>query len=288
MSSFSLILTEECDWDCEYCYFPNSHQKSPSLSVYQKHLPYIKKVMDKLDEVDLLVNIDIQGGEVGLISESMLEYFFETIKHKVSVSTNGMFLSKKYHLNKKIRPYIRSIMWHLCKEPGNFKIVDYEDDDIYISRGIVHRDADEMIDFIKMNNHITFDYVEFEFDIKREMLPSMALYGYLYDRISSITNVTHNAKEILKRRLMETEDHRDNCRKYNGSILIDLVNEKICLCQRQLNENIELTEKNLLMRLNTFPEKLFKGDGCNTCTRLYSGKFFGNVIERAMLIRTRL
>ena len=83
---------------------------------------------------------------------------------------------------------------------------------------------------------------------------------------------------------------------YNHSILIDMVNENICLCQRQLDVFIPLNEENLIYRLKTFPKNLWMdlmiGVGidksCDSCTRLYAGKFYGNVIERALLTRRKL
>jgi MoaA/NifB/PqqE/SkfB family radical SAM enzyme len=75
MPSFSFILTEKCNWHCPYCYFTGlSWPKEPNLDRFKEHLPYIKKIIDRLG--DLVVNIDIQGGEVGLIDSEILRYFF--------------------------------------------------------------------------------------------------------------------------------------------------------------------------------------------------------------------
>jgi hypothetical protein len=135
---------------------------------------------------------------------------------------------------------------------------------------------------------IIFDYVEFEFDINEPRKMSMDMYKELYDSIQDLDNVSEYAKGIIRGRLNERPDHRSNCRNFNHSILIDLVNAKICLCQRQLDINIPLTEENLLYRLRTFPKDVFDNDHCETCTRLYAGKFQGNVIERALLTRSKL
>jgi hypothetical protein len=289
MSSFSLILTEKCNWGCEYCYFPRlSKPKEPKLEIFQKHLPYIKEVMDILNHHDLLVNIDIQGGEVGLIPLELLQYYFQTIKYKTAVSTNGLFLKRGYHLDEKIRPFIGMIMWHVATDLTSKIEVDYNDDDLFISKGIVHNDVDEIVTFLKENDHILFDYIEFEFDLTKSRKMDVLMYHDLLNKIKKIDNITDNARSILESRLSEKEQHRDNCRRYNGSILIDLVNENICLCQRQLNESIPLNKMNLIKRLKSFPNDLFDGGGCSTCTRLYAGKFRGNVIERALKIRRLL
>jgi organic radical activating enzyme len=282
MPSFSFILTEKCNWNCPYCYFSKlEYPKEPMMLRYQKHLPYIKKIIDKLG--DLVVNIDIQGGEVGLVPEDIMEYFFETIDRPIAVSTNGMFIEKGYHENPKIKPHIANIMYHVTENfdrPPQFNIG---------SMGIVHDDIETMVRYIKDNPNIMFDYVEFEFDINEHREMDIDMYQELYEKIENLNNISDNAKNIInQRRLYENPNHRDNCKKYNHSILIDLVNANICLCQRQLDINIPLTEENLIYRLKTFPKDIFKDDHCESCTRLYYGKFQGNVIERALLTRSRL
>jgi organic radical activating enzyme len=283
MSNISFILTEKCDWECEYCYFTHIEQKEPKFKTFQKHLPYIKKTIDRLGDD---VSIDIQGGEIGIMPIEILEYFLATLDRKIVFSTNGTFLSKKTHLNKKIRPYIKSIMWHMTDNFDKKNIIkDYHDNEIFISRGIVHNNINEIVDFLKTNNHILFDYVEFEFDIKYPRKVNYIMYHELLKELIKLNNITLNAREILQRRLYEKDNHRNNCIEYNHSIVIDMVNETICLCQRQPDVNIELTEENLIYRLKTFPKDLWI-DGiktsCNSCTRLYSSKFQGNSIENTL------
>jgi organic radical activating enzyme len=286
MASFSFVLTEVCDWKCPYCYFTNIKQKEPNLNTIKKHIFYIKKIIDELG--DLVVNIDIQGGEVGTIPLEILEYFFQTIKKPITISTNGMFIEKGYHENEKIKPYINSIFFHYYDFYTDNTIKNYILKDIPVLRGIVHNNVDEIVSFIKKNNDVIFDYIEFEFDIEKSNKVNFLMYHDLLNKIIGLDNISNNAMNIIYSRLSEKEDHRDNCKNYNHSILIDMVNEAICLCQRQLDVNIPLTEKNLIHRLKTFPKHIFEKSNCESCTRLYAGKFNGNVIERALLTRNLL
>ena len=157
---------------------------------------------------------------------------------------------------------------------------DFHPKGLFISRGIVHDDLDEMVAFIKRNSHIQFDYVEFEFDINEVRDMQTSMYETLYDKLYQLDNVTRNALSIIEGRINEKHVHRDQCKHFNGSILIDLVNEKICMCQRQMNDCIDLTKENLIKRLTSFPKDLFKGNDCDKCTRLYFGKYQGKVVER--------
>ncbi len=292
MPSFSFILTEKCNWKCEYCYFPYSSHREPNLETYKKHLLYIQEMINKLGE--LVVNIDIQGGEVGLIDPDILSYFFETIGptgNKINVSTNGMFLKRGFNHWPDIREHLGLIMWHVADlKYTRGKIEDYYDPQIPISRGIVHDDLDEILHFVRKNEHILFDYVEFEFDIRKKRLMDKFKYSQLMNGLRKYPNVTENALQILERRLEEKQDHRENCGKFNHSIMIDLVNETIPFCQRQPSTVIPLTEENLRHRLMNFPKDIWGVEDwrCSSCTRLYAGKFYGNVIERALLTRKKL
>jgi hypothetical protein len=249
MPSFSFILTEKCNWHCPYCYFRHFRFDNVSLEVYQKHLPYIKKIIDKLG--DLVVNIDIQGGEVGLIPVEILEYFFQTLKKPIVVSTNGMFMEKGYHNNPLIKPYIDRIFFHYWDFSGR-KTKDYDIQDIPVLRGICHSRVDGLVNFIKGNPDVMFEYVEFEFDIDEPRKMDVDMYNSLYESIQDFDNVSEYAKGIIRGRLNERPDHRNNCRRYNHSILIDLVNAKICLCQRQLDINIPLKKKTCYIALEPF------------------------------------
>lgn len=283
----SFILTEECDWGCNYCYFSHlENQKKPKMEIYQKHLPYIKKIMDIRLAHNLPLKADIQGGEVGNMPLELLQYFFQTVQYPIDVSTNGEFFKRGYHLDDKIRPYIAAILWHVTNDFKTIIETDYKDDKIHISRGIVHNNEDEIVDFIKLNKHITFDYIEFEFDIKEKREMNVLSYHSLLKRISSLKNITEYAKQVLEKRLSEKIGHRDNCIKFHDSIVIDLVNENICQCQRHLDDCIPLNKDNLIKRLRGFPKNFFKGLGCKSCTRLYAGKYSGNIIERTLLGRS--
>lgn len=291
MVQFSFILTEECNWDCEYCMFP--HIKNPSGLTFdkiQKHIPYIKSVIDKVGLVsDHVPQIEIQGGELGLIPPGILSLFLKGIGCKVSVSTNGLLLGKEYHLMPHIRPYIKDIVLHLCDRPGAYSIPDYADDVLPIIRGIVHNDIQDMVNFIVTNEHITFDYVEMEYDIQKHRTSNTDDYRVLWNLIQHLPNVTDKAKERLQNRFHEDDDLRNKCINYNSCISINLANETICLCQRAPEINIPLTEQNLLNRLTTFPKDLFKGisKGCNSCTRLYIEKHKKG-IETTLVLRRRL
>ena len=287
MACFSLILTEVCDWKCEYCQFPLLERpKQLTTDAIVRHIPYIREIISKTENP----YVEIQGGEVGLIGPQMMALLLEELDNKVIVSTNGLFLEKGYHLRERIRPYIREILWHVCDKPGDYKIdVDYNDNDIFINKGIVHSSIDEIAKFIERNPQISFNYIELECDIRFKRSHRIDDYRRLYDAISSMSNVTDNALEIIQKRIDEPNSKRDKCKKFHPVISINLAAETICLCQRVITENIPLTRDNLIKRLKTFPNKLFSYNdtmGCDSCIRLCSGRFEFDVKESLKLWRT--
>jgi len=275
---FSFILTEKCDWDCCYCQFPLLDQTNGmQTKTIDKHVPYISDVITKTQSI-AQAGIEIQGGEIGLIEKDTLKLFLKTLNHKVFVSTNGEFLKRGYHLDEDIRRYIKEVQWHLCPSPGNYKLdVDYNDDGLFINKGIVHTDIDEMVMFIKQNPQISFNYVELECDIRKPRTYRTEDIRHLYERIQEFDNVSESALQTLERRLKDKGDKHDKCAKYHSVISINMANETICLCQRAMEVNISLTKENLIKRMKQYPVKVFdipdEISGCDSCIRLFSGKF---------------
>jgi hypothetical protein len=267
--NYSFILTEKCNWNCEYCVFPNLDKpKETNEQILRKHLPYIKRIINEDDDIEY---IDIQGGEIGLLPEFILEIFLNNLQRKVIVCTNGLFMEKEMHLNEHIRPYIQLLQWHVCAEPNIQKIKDYHDE-LPISRGIVHNNINEIQRFVQNNNHIYFNYIDLEFDITEKRKADSKTYQNLYKAIEFLPNVDKDNLIRIKDRFKEDSELREFCYKFNKTVVINLANEDICLCQREIKSRIPLNENNLMNRVNKFPKDLFKPSmGCASCTRLYAG-----------------
>lgn len=279
MSSFSFKLTEKCNWNCKYCDdFGKEDPKETNIEILSKHLPYIKRIINKLG--NLVVFCDIGGGEVGLLPIEVLQYFFTELDYPMVIGTNGKFMEMKYHLDPVLRPYIKGLWYHVYPEPKNIKLnIDYHDNDIFINRGIVHDNIDEIIEFIEINAHIKLNYIDFEFPIGEKAEKDDLMYSELYNRIKTFKNVTDDAKELLLKRIDEPSDLRERCMNYNQSFVLDMVNEKILFCHRSHNY-INLTEENLIKRLKSFPKDIYGEEkSCDSCTRLYFNKMQGKVFE---------
>lgn len=268
--NFNFILTEDCNWDCDYCHFPSvKNPRTTTIEILQRHLPYLK-------DWEITGYMDVQGGEIGLVPENILEYFLETMGRKMYFSTNGVFLNKKMHLNEKIRPYIKMIQWHVFPNPnGDAYVENIKDKGIIITRGIVHDDADEMIDFLNNNKHLYIEYIDFDYSLDSVVTHDRAKYMDLYHKLNHLENISEGAKNRIRDRAQEKEGLRMVCKTSNDSVLIDLVNEKICLCQRNMNVNVDLGLLALWNRCKTNPVDYFldiDNGNCDSCGRLYEGK----------------
>jgi len=262
--NYNFIITEECNVICKYCVFPKiENPHTATMEVLQKHLPYIK-------ELEISGYMDVQGGEIGLVPDDILEYFFVIMDTKMFVSTNGLFLNKI----DKFKKYIDIVQWHVTPTPmKSLLIPDVNHDELFISKGIVHDDIDDMVEFIKSNKNIQFHYIDFEYDIEQHIEYNAIKYIKLYRKIKDLKNLSDDAKERIKGRTVENLNRR-RCMEENDSILIDLVNEKICLCQRNMHVNVSLTKENLERRMETKPRDFFdlSDTTCKSCGRLYEGK----------------
>lgn len=285
MAGFSFLLTERCNWDCEYCYFPSvKNPTDTTIDILRKHLPYINRIINR---VKPNVYIDIQGGEVGLLPAEVLAFLLKSINIPVVISTNGVFLEKEYHTRPDIRPYIKQINYHLIQTPNDVAIPDYIDDGIQITRGIVHSSIEEMVMFINNNEHITFDFVELEYDIHKERTTDIDEYRRFWTTIQDIPNITNDAKIRIKSRINEQPECKDKCRRFHQCVSFDMVNETICMCQRVPQHCMPLTEDNLIKRLTNYPKDLFgmNAAGCKSCTRLYFDKSPRTIADTLLLRR---
>lgn len=280
MSSFCFILTERCNWNCSYCEFPTiENPNDTTIEILSKHLPYIKEIFMKIEPH--IVFSDISGGEIGLLPIETIRYFFEIMDFPMVISTNGKFMENNYHQDPILKPYIKAIWHHVHPEPKGFRMEkDYEDSEIYINKGIVHNNINEMVDFIKVNNHIDFGYIELEYDINEPRQMNSEIYIELHERIKDLPNITKEAKLHLLERTTEAPNKREYCTKFNTTVVLDLVNEKILLCHRSQMNSIQLTKENLITRIAEHPKNIFSTPNkCESCTRLYYGKMIGMNVE---------
>jgi len=241
MFNYEFIITEKCNWNCYYCVFPTlTDKKHFNIDNALKHLEYMNPIIDKMGK-----HISIVGGEIGFIKESILYNFIKSFNKKVSISTNGLFLRNYYHKGP-MRKHINEIMWHASENCDGIIADCFVDDEIDIIPGVVCNSIEKMMKFIKRNDHINFRYVKFDDSINAHSIQNLGII--------------------------------EKCKQFHTSIVVDLVNERLCLCQRNYDKcYIDLNKDNFIKLHRSFPKDVFKGTNrCNTCNRLCVDKTQSN------------
>lgn len=247
MIPFNIIVTEKCNWICQYCVFPNlDYTKDTTLYKIERHIPYIVKTSDMVNS-----QIYLMGGEIGMVNSYTLRYLFTSIGRRVIVSTNGTFLEKNFH--KEFEDYISEIYWHV----DHSNVEENYEFNGRIIKGIVSESQDELNRFCE--NHPDVEYAEIECDISRD----------IRDPLSEM------------------------CMKNNCTINIDLVNERLVLCQRNFDKvHIPLSETNLHHALINFPKDIYDLDydklNCKSCVRSCKDNFNNNMITNKILLKKHL
>lgn len=255
MICIDLVPTEICNWRCDYCIFPTiKNPKHTTIYIIDKHYSYIKYHINKLKSNKIDVQLYMQGGEVGELPKSIIKYLLEKIDSKITISTNGLFMTKGYHKDPDIKKYIKEIYWHVSPDCELDNIKDFISD-IKIIRGVVHQDKEKIDSFIS-NTNLNIEYSEIE------------------------NNLTK--KSVVDKTIIE------KCRSYHNDITIDLINERLCLCIRNFkNITIPLNEENLISLLKSFPKDNFElGDiensSCYSCCRLCINRTNNKIISNKL------
>lgn len=276
---WNFILTEVCNWNCDYCVFPKKEnpQHATKLNI-EAHIDYIKDIMNKTDPG--IQNLMIQGGEIGLVPEDVLVYLFKRTERTIDVSTNGEFVRRKYHQHSDIRPWVNRIMLHITEPIDEYKInLDYDitDDKIFMDIGIcdVNKDPEKTRMLIISNPEIRFDFVDYEHSVfGNPCRVNSSVYKDLYESIQDLDNVTDFAKERLWKRYIRHKDtniekQQQICRTLHPSVFIDFVNETIPLCVRNYGlVYLPLTKDNLIKVISSMAPFDYTNHTCDNCFRI--------------------
>lgn len=272
MKHANILLTTKCDWNCSYCNVTEDGIRTATRGDVDRHVSYIKEMLCDYELV-------ISGGEIGHVDTETLIHFLQSIDRKVVINTNGMFLEKGLHEVSEIRKYIKKILYHVVESPSSDDVVVlFSDVDIEISHGVVGENVDSMVDFIKKNGHVVFDYVAIDTPPNTVSVDYVDLLG----GIESLSNVSRAAIERIESystKYNHIHRYRTLCRRI--SFAIDFATEKICLCAfKNKHISIDLTRDNLYRVMNGHP--LMGRDNCRFCHRVCMDMDIGRVVREML------
>lgn len=261
------ITNTECNWNCRYCNFDKVENTTFDYEKIDKHL-YIFDMLDKLAPTIDLTYL-VQGGEIGLVEDNaLLEYFFAKFNKKVIVDTNGTFMEMD---RSPLYPYIDSIFYHVVDHAANLIKVKEYSAPVPIIHGLTDDNAEEILKFIDYNDHIFFQYVDFEADPGKKGYCDITM-EHFYDTLAD--NMRPNMEARLEHALRYKAGRRSfyhrqsTCRITDQVVTIDLAREVLCSCTTKgCTNTIPLTEENLKSVLTSFGNFDDEFEACRHCYR---------------------
>jgi organic radical activating enzyme len=124
--NYSLNVTYDCNWNCDYCI----------IDTHNKPKRKFEKVLKDIDSIPEKSNVSLGGGEPGMLEYDDICKIVKKLKDKkcnIDLLTNGLFIKK--YINTEIMNDIDTIHYH-CVE-------DLKDDIEFIN--IPYKDVDYII-----------------------------------------------------------------------------------------------------------------------------------------------
>ena len=241
-----LTFTNECNWNCSYCDFPDKNNPTYDL---ENHLSVLKMIPDNIE-------VYLEGGELGLLPEDQLDLIFNSgIANTYAIATNGEFLRKGYH--EKYKDKIHYILYHFAPEiTGDMDITEYDiDGSIRVDYTFVlHVDNLKYVDkLLTRYSHLKFlihllqprvkglpidNSIPFYLDVLHSVKNHLNIGYYFKARLTKMIVGINVEMAMEKKRLM--------CSMIYNQISINLPDNKIhrC-CVSTQTDSVELTEENL-------------------------------------------
>jgi hypothetical protein len=111
--NISVFLTQRCDRKCEYCDIGKiNNPKDMDLDLFLKYIPYIKERFKPK-------SINLSGGEIGLLSEEVLDVVFKEL-NGIRVNTNGLFVKRGYY--DKYKDKISEVFYHIIDDKNVIEV----------------------------------------------------------------------------------------------------------------------------------------------------------------------
>lgn len=149
MKEYCIILTYQCNWNCPYCIVDTHNQKEVSF----------KDIIKKVESVEYNSEVNLSGGEPGLLSTDNLLYIIEKLKFKnciIRVITNGEFFKNHPSLLHLVDKY-----YYHASDDLNINDEVYINSDLEIAHVLVIHDNNiqNLNNFLNKNKDIKFKLI---------------------------------------------------------------------------------------------------------------------------------
>jgi len=253
---FKLILTEKCNWDCEYCFrkeYPKSNSDNTEL-IYEI-VPYLASLSE---------DIYFTGGEVGLLDEDLLDFLFYHFQHcKIRLATNGTWFKTKSY--QKYKDLDLSILYH--------SVMNLDDDIEFLDIPkakynfvIYENNIDKVSGFLERYKNIIFYPL---LDLRKKVRLDRKIYKEIYNILINFDNIPKQISEAVKLMYSDDEKWKGECIKNKPlRISVNFPHNLISSCCR-LDVGIEISKNNITKIINDDVQLPIDSNVCNFCATRY-------------------
>jgi len=263
-------LSEKCQWNCKYCDFPTF--QDTAIDAKLDNLKKQVKIIKQFNTSDW--NWCIEGGELGVIDEKILDYWFleSNVADTYHVATNGLFLDKYYE---KYKHKIHTVLYHCLpdvKENSKIKTYDISPDILYYTVVITPEN-------LKYCDKLFSEYQNLNWSIHvlQPRIPGIVkIDKKFYQDVINIISKYDNIPDVYIKRYQDiiNDDNPEKfkqkrllCANDYSKPMLDLVKNEInrC-CITYTGDRVPFNHENFKKLLNNdvlFP--LVEKDRCNQC-----------------------
>lgn len=272
-----ISLTQKCQWKCWYCDHPSIINPQ---TCSEDDLKQLIDILIELKDIRKDVEILLEGGEIGLLDEKLLDLiFYSNVSDKYSITTNGLFMKKGFH--NRYKDKINYLLYHVVPE------IEFDSEFEYYQNGlpiqytvVVHKNnIQQFQNLLDKNPNCMF--------LPHFLQPRRNDLNFMnkddFKRIYEIIKDKDNVFDFIKLRvklISEVLDRKESlkrlqlsCQKKMTKTIINLPTKKIHRCCVSMNSSsVELNKENLIKILNG--ENIFDNSDTEMCLNCISSNVF--------------
>ena len=263
-------LSEKCQWNCKYCEFPTFQDTAIDAKIDN-----LKKQVQIIKQFNTSKwNWCIEGGELGVMSKKVLDYWFleSDVSSTYHVATNGLFLKKFWD---DYKDKIHTVLYHCLPDVKKDSVIPIYD----ISPDILYYTVVITPDNLKYCDKLFSKYSDLNWSIhvlQPRIQGTVKIDKDFYKRLISVIGKYDNIPKVYIKRYQDIisddstikfKQKRLICANDYSKPMLDLVKNEInrC-CITYTGDRVPFNAENFQKLLNN--DKLFplvEKDRCNQC-----------------------
>lgn len=271
-----ISLTQKCQWKCWYCDHPSiSNPQTCDKDDLKQLINVLLELKDNRKDVEVL----LEGGEIGLLDEDLLDLiFYSGVSDKYSITTNGLFMKRGFH--NRYKDKINYILYHVAPEVEFDTKFEYYQNGLPIQyTAVVHKNNLQQFERL-LENNVDCMFLPHFLQPRRNDLNFMDKDDF--QRIYKIIKDKKNVFDFIKLRVKLISEVLDknslkslqlSCQKKMTKTIINLPTKKIHRCCVSMNSaQVDLNKENLIKILKG--DNIFDSSDAEMCLNCISSNVF--------------